>query len=170
MADLRGVRSSRGWVTAGFVLWGIVVAAGVFEMARYQQTAGDVGYAPPTWPRDTAIARASAGVTVVMFIHPQCPCTRASRSELAEISRSAPATVRFVVTSDVAEARRFGARTSGHVVVYDASGELRFSGGITVARGHLGANVGHQIVDALVHGATPHRTTTPVFGCSLEAT
>ena len=36
MADLRGVRSSRAWVTAGFVLWGIVVAAGVFEMTRYQ--------------------------------------------------------------------------------------------------------------------------------------
>ncbi|HET9988396.1 MAG TPA: hypothetical protein VFQ65_07745 [Kofleriaceae bacterium] len=157
-------------MTAGFVLWGIVVAAGIVEMGRYQQTAGEVAAAPPNWPRDTTIARARAGVTVVMFIHPRCPCTRASRSELAEISRTAPPTVRFVITSDAAEARRFGARTSGHVVVYDPTGELLFSGGITVSRGHVGANVGHQIVDTLVHGGTTRRTTTPVFGCALEAT
>lgn len=157
-------------MTAAFVLWGIVVAAGVAEMAHYEETPGIQRSAPKRWPEASAIARARDGVTVVMFIHPKCPCRRASEAQLAEIMRAAPATTRFSVSTDLAEARRFGAKTSGQVVVYDALGELRFSGGITFARGHAGKNTGQEIVDALVHGGRPERTTTPVFGCGLEDT
>ena len=64
-------------------------------------------------------------------------------------------------------AKLLGAETSGHVVVYDPSGALVFSGGITAARGHEGANRGR---DAIVHrirrGELLERTT-PVFGCAL---
>jgi hypothetical protein len=157
-------------VAAAFVLWGIAIAGGVVEMARYAETPGPAAHVPGQWPADSTIPRASAGVTVVMFIHPSCPCSGASKAQLAEIQRSAPPTTRFTITSDVVEARRFGARTSGQVVVYDPTGGLRFSGGITMARGHRGNNAGQQIVDMLVHGGRTERTTTPVFGCELEAT
>ena len=43
---------------------------------------------------------------------------------------------------DGAEARRFGAETSGQTLLYDARGALAFSGGITGARGHAGDNAG----------------------------
>src|SRR3569833_65264 len=158
----------RGWVTAAFVLWGIVVAAGVAEMAHYEETPGVQRSAPKRWPEGSALSRARDGVTVVMFIHPKCPCRRASEAQLAEIMRAAPATTRFSVSTDLAEARRFGAKTSGQVVVYDAHGELRFSVGFSFARGQAGKNIGQEIVDALVHGGRPERTTTPVNGTDHE--
>ncbi|HET9627718.1 MAG TPA: hypothetical protein VFP84_40450 [Kofleriaceae bacterium] len=66
------------------------------------------------------------------------------------------------------EARRFGARTSGHVAVYDARGALVFSGGITGARGHAGDNVGRRAVIAALRGAASAPAVHAVFGCSLE--
>lgn len=66
------------------------------------------------------------------------------------------------------EAARFGASTSGHVVVYDAAGKLQFSGGITGARGHVGANEGQRSVAALLTGAPPPRHEHPTFGCGFD--
>jgi hypothetical protein len=67
------------------------------------------------------------------------------------------------------EARRFGATTSGHVLLFDEGGHLRFSGGITGARGHEGNNSGRAAVEALVRaGAGGPRH--PVYGCDLEET
>ena len=53
------------------------------------------------------------------------------------------------VDHDGGEARRFGAETSGFVVLYDAHGELLFAGGITTGRGQAGDNaetagIGHR--------------------------
>jgi hypothetical protein len=44
------------------------------------------------------------------------------------------------------EARRFGSRTSGQIMLYDADGQLLFSGGITAARGHSGDNDGRNAI------------------------
>jgi len=71
------------------------------------------------------------------------------------------------------EARRFGAATSGQVLLYDSDGELLFQGGITSARGHAGDNVGRSsIVRLLGKTRRPIRersssTEAPVFGCPL---
>lgn len=71
------------------------------------------------------------------------------------------------------ESTRFGARTSGQVLLYDAGGALRFAGGITPARAHEGSTYGADaIVDAVLadtplDGLAPHTATSPVFGCSL---
>lgn len=66
------------------------------------------------------------------------------------------------------EARLFGARTSGHVVLYDAEGRLLFSGGITGARGHVGDNYGLQQVSSHLRKHTVSATEGPVFGCPIE--
>jgi hypothetical protein len=73
------------------------------------------------------------------------------------------------VTTDLGglEARRFGATTSGEVLVYGGDRALRFRGGITAARGHQGDNVGADAVRALLAGATSETAETPVFGCPL---
>jgi len=42
------------------------------------------------------------------------------------------------------EARRFGAHTSGQVLLYDAAGQLAFQGGMTPARGEAGDNAGES--------------------------
>ena len=65
------------------------------------------------------------------------------------------------------EARRFGALTSGQVVLYDRQGLLKFSGGITVARGHRGENAGHQAIVDWLTRETAERSSDVVFGCPL---
>jgi hypothetical protein len=64
-------------------------------------------------------------------------------------------------------AARFGAETSGQVVLYDAAGQRRFQGGITAARGHEGDNAGRAAVLAALDGDAP--ADTPVYGCGLRA-
>jgi hypothetical protein len=66
-----------------------------------------------------------------------------------------------------AEAARFGATTSGFVVLYDQPGQIRFSGGITAERGHAGDSNGEDAINAILNGQTPLRETTPTLGCSL---
>jgi hypothetical protein len=66
------------------------------------------------------------------------------------------------------EAERFGAATSGQVVLYDGVGELLFSGGITSARGHSGDNAGRDSVLSLLTSGRADRDSTPVFGCPLH--
>jgi hypothetical protein len=68
------------------------------------------------------------------------------------------------------EARRFRSETSGQTLLYGTDGRLLFSGGTTIARGHLGDNPGLAAILAILGGKDPGRTTTPVFGCSLFAT
>lgn len=66
------------------------------------------------------------------------------------------------------EAARFGALTSGWVVLYDADGRLLFRGGITGSRGHEGDNAGRQAILHLLGEQAPARSETFVFGCPLN--
>jgi hypothetical protein len=67
------------------------------------------------------------------------------------------------------EAGLFGALASGQVMLYSASGELLFSGGITGSRGHAGDNAGRDAIGALLRREPAVRAVTPVFGCTLGA-
>ena len=69
----------------------------------------------------------------------------------------------------MAEARRFGAETSGQTLLYDGAGELLFQGGITVSRGHSGDNAGRNAVEAMLEQRFTREIQTPVFGCPLFA-
>ena len=73
------------------------------------------------------------------------------------------------VLSDVdgVEARRFGAETSGHTLLFDRDGGLLFSGGITQSRGHAGENAGERAIVSMVNNQPAARTGTFVFGCAL---
>jgi hypothetical protein len=73
------------------------------------------------------------------------------------------------VISDIggAEAQRFGAKTSGHTMLFAADGRLLFSGGITELRGHEGDNVGENTIISIVNKNITGRDRTLVFGCSL---
>jgi hypothetical protein len=68
---------------------------------------------------------------------------------------------------DGEEARRFGAVTSGQVLLYGPDGRLRFSGGITNARGHRGEGAGQHRIETVVNGGVVDTPTSRVFGCAL---
>jgi hypothetical protein len=102
----------------------------------------------------------------VLFLKPQ---SSGVEWEDTDLRRSAAAIPGVKVLSDVdgVEARRFGAETSGHTLLFGRDGHLLFSGGITEARGHAGDNAGEHSIESLVNNQAPARTATFVFGCSL---
>lgn len=73
----------------------------------------------------------------------------------------------LVADTDGTIARHCGVATSGHVLLYGADGKLRFSGGITAARGHVGDNAGRSAVVAILSGRPDVGRRSPVFGCPL---
>jgi hypothetical protein len=75
--------------------------------------------------------------------------------------------VTTIVDPDGKEAARFGALTSGQVVLYDANGRLIFTGGITQSRGHSGDNVGRSAIEALVNTGVAPISHSSAFGCPL---
>src|SRR6185436_9029457 len=85
------------------------------------------------------------------------------------LAESAAAIPQATVVEDPrgADSRRFGVVTSGHVLLYDATGRLRYSGGLTPARGQQGESAGKNAFEALLAGDAADRDVHPVFGCPL---
>lgn len=102
----------------------------------------------------------------VIFFSPQNSEPDWTQTELRREAAAIPG-VRVLDDKDGQEARRFGAETSGQAMLYDPSGHLLFSGGITAARGHEGDNAGSDAILALVKSGRAALTKTPAFGCSL---
>jgi hypothetical protein len=71
------------WILAVLVaIWLFCIAAGLEVLFNYENSPGREGPAVVDWPSTTRILRDSAHSTLIMFAHPQCPCTRASLGEL----------------------------------------------------------------------------------------
>jgi hypothetical protein len=104
--------------------------------------------------------------TTVLFFEPSNYPPQWTRSSLWKSAEAIPGVV-AQGDPDGIEARRFGAGTSGFVVLYDAKGRLVFHGGITASRGHAGDNAGAEAIVSLVNGEIAASRQTPVFGCSL---
>jgi hypothetical protein len=101
----------------------------------------------------------------VLFLAPSDEPAGWERSDLWESAVAIPG-VAVMRDQDGEEAGRFGVLTSGQVLVYNGSGHLLFSGGITPSRGHAGDNPGGAAIAALVNDEpAPH--DAHVFGCSL---
>ena len=174
------------------------VVAGFFSLSTFDATPGAQGTAPAHWPAASALPAPSGRYTLVLAVHPLCPCSRASLQELGEIVercrdrlavhvlcyrpahagaawtdnalvRQARAILGVSVYADRegVEARRFGAATSGHAVLYGRRGELLFSGGLTRGRAQVGDSRGRAAVLARVTGAACEPDETEVFGCPL---
>ena len=65
------------------------------------------------------------------------------------------------------QSRKFAVNTSGTVMLFGPDRNLRFRGGITIARGHEGDSVGQGSIRALVSGRHSAITDAPAFGCTL---
>jgi hypothetical protein len=67
------------------VTWLLVVLTGTLLMAQYSQTAGSSGAPPPDWPSASQIPRDPGLSTLVLVLHPRCPCSRATLGELEQL-------------------------------------------------------------------------------------
>ena len=102
----------------------------------------------------------------VFFVKPENAETGWDDTDLRSSAAAIPG-VTVITDRSGKEAARFGAKTSGHTVLFASDGSLVFSGGITASRGHAGANAGENAILALLSEAPAERARTPVFGCSL---
>ena len=86
---------ARRWLlcVAPGLLWLGAIASGLGALAWYDNTPADPGQPAAEWPSGSTIDRSEHGMTLIMFAHPRCPCTRASLGELEKIVAHCPPTV-----------------------------------------------------------------------------
>lgn len=65
--------------------WTAAIAFGVMRLWSYEATAGVAARPPSIWPIDSRVTRVAGLPTLVLLIHPKCPCSRATLAELATI-------------------------------------------------------------------------------------
>jgi hypothetical protein len=75
--------------------------------------------------------------------------------------------VRIVADTGGALARRFGAATSGEIVLYSGDGRLLFQGGITAERSHVGESAGGDALRTALTTRAPQGKPFSVFGCPI---
>jgi len=180
-------------------LWLAACACGIYALCARAAAPGEIGAVPRSWPAAAQAAPELGRATLLLFAHPRCPCTRASLDELAWILARAPGRVAarvffyrparaprgwertplwdearalgaaVVADPDGAEARVFGARTSGMTLIYDARGRLLYDGGLTPSRAHEGDGPQRAAALAAVDGRLAAPVESAVFGCALVA-
>ena len=104
---------------------------------------------------------------VVVFVRPQGTPDGWDDTDLRRSAAAIPG-VTVMTDLDETEADLFNAQVSGQTMFYDASGKLRFSGGITAARGHSGDNAGRFSIISFVTEGAALQNRTPVYGCALR--
>jgi len=70
------------------IVWLAFIIASLVALSGYERTPGLTGKTPCLWPNNSALAHVKSDFTMVMFVHPQCPCTHASLEELNVIMNS----------------------------------------------------------------------------------
>lgn len=183
-----------------FIVWIIAVGTGFLWVVDYSTRPGQSARALSHLPLAISFKQQTKFPTLLVFLHPQCPCSRATLAELARLVAHNRGRVNIQVLfyrpldqprawvesalwqqasqiPDVTvtcvsemELLRFGVATSGQTLLYDATGTLVFSGGITLGRGHEGDNRGRSSITNYLHTGILPTSQTPVFGCSILAT
>ena len=76
-------RAILAW-TAGLI-WASLTAGGFASLWRYEYTPGQQQKLGSAWPAGTSIPLESQRFTLVVFMHPQCPCSDATVDELTRL-------------------------------------------------------------------------------------
>lgn len=191
------MKVSRKSLVVIIFLWTIAVGVGTVWMTDNASRPGTAAISSGHLPIDDFGARDRA--KLLIFLHPQCSCGRATIAELARITANDPGAMDIrvffyqpsdqplewvqtdiwhqaladpdVVVSviDDQQLKVFGAVTSGQAMLYDKNGNLVFSGGITPGRGHEGENQGRESIEKFLQTGKTDLPEAFVFGCSLSA-
>jgi len=194
---MRSFQLKPAWLLA-LLLWLGLIVGGYAWLLRYSFAAGEASASPHAIPSSVASQAPSGRAQLFLALHPRCPCSRATLSELANILSRAPKACDVTVLmytpagepdrwregALLDECRRLNCRvrpdpdgrlagslgslTSGGVVLYDTKGRLRYQGGITASRGHEGDNAGQRAVIEILRGDRGSQKSMPVFGCPIQ--
>lgn len=85
-SDNAEVPINRNTVIAVSFLWVLMIGFAYWHFSAFEGRPNVQAAHPTKFPRDTALVASATGDTLLMFIHPKCPCTSASLNELAVLS------------------------------------------------------------------------------------
>lgn len=71
-----------------FGVWILLCAIASYAVMGFDFRPGLLGPALTAWPTETSLVRDPAGTTVLAFLHPRCPCTRATVQQLIKTIHS----------------------------------------------------------------------------------
>ncbi len=80
----------RCFVSLAFVGWLSAAVAGLAVMWTYEARPGLAAEAPARWPGESTLPFDRAKQTMLVWIHPRCPCTHATVSELDRLLTHLP--------------------------------------------------------------------------------
>lgn len=90
----------RTFLSLAVSIWFAAVCAGLWMMFQYESTPARATAAAAEWPANSPIAMQPGAPNLLFFVHPQCPCTRASVAELSRlIARVGPDRVHVVAVA-----------------------------------------------------------------------
>ncbi|HSI82491.1 MAG: RedB protein [Candidatus Methylacidiphilales bacterium] len=86
---MRRLATSTPVVWIVLLVWGGLMVAGFIGLERYSSAPGAAGKRVDHWPVESGITRPTDGqCTVVLSLHPLCPCTAATLDELQQVLNS----------------------------------------------------------------------------------
>jgi hypothetical protein len=136
-------------------------------------------------------------VTLVIALHPDCNCAKATIGELVKMYNRVPEELKIIILAFTPEddtnawkhtallsplnrinariipdlngekARKVGITTSGQAQLLSPNGKVLYNGGITAACGRNGKNPGEDMVMQIVYGSGFHTENFPAYGCAL---
>ena len=77
--------TARSVFTIGLAVWITASVGGFWCLLDFSATSGTASVLTTSWPVESQIVRDPARANLVLFLHPHCPCSRASLAELSEI-------------------------------------------------------------------------------------
>ncbi len=189
-------RKGRSLLPIIVLVWASMIGSSFAAMLYYHNTPGHRNDDASVWPLNTAIKLDTNRPNLLVFVHPKCPCSSATLNELARIQTTCGSkisthiiiyhpdeeawdntriirqaleipNVRIFNDSEGHLSDSFGAMTSGHTFLYAPDGRRIFSGGITMARGHEGDNLGRSSIVQYILDGKSICDSTNIYGCSI---
>lgn len=71
-------------------IWIVLVTVGALASAHFAVAPAKVNPAPGSWPSESSLSLNPARPTLLVFLHPQCPCSRATVTELGVLLDRCP--------------------------------------------------------------------------------
>jgi hypothetical protein len=84
-------RRARLLIAAGLAAWLLTIGTGLGMLWAYADTPGPAATPKIAWPHGASVVRDPRGPVLLLFLHPQCPCSRATLGELARLVADTPA-------------------------------------------------------------------------------
>lgn len=83
-------------LVSAILLWVAAIILGARELWHYSRTPGKLAATPELWPEFVG-AHVKDKPALVLFLHPECPCSRATVTELSRIMTQTPRELEVMV-------------------------------------------------------------------------